>query len=168
MERGEKDWRALRDNFLPKKLRVIFILESPPSGGKYFYDPEGNVSEILFRAMMKILGLSPKTKEEGLKAFRDEGFLMVNPIYEPVDKLPDKEADILILDNYQTFILELKDITKNDPLIPLILVKANICRILESKLMKDGFNVLNNGLIIPFPMHYHMPSFETKIKSLLK
>ena len=70
---------------------------------------------------MKILGLSPKTKEEGLKTFQDEGFLIVNSIYEPVDKLPDKEADTLIIDNYQTFISELKDITKNDPLIPLTL-----------------------------------------------
>jgi hypothetical protein len=33
----------------------------------------------------------------------------------------------------------------------LILIKTNVCRILEPKLTDDGFNVLNRGWVIYFP-----------------
>jgi hypothetical protein len=33
----------------------------------------------------------------------------------------------------------------------LILIKTNVCRILEPKLTHDGFNVLNCGRVIYFP-----------------
>jgi hypothetical protein len=36
------------------------VLESPPKSGKYFYSPEGLVSEPLFSAMMKgVLEIKP-------------------------------------------------------------------------------------------------------------
>ncbi|MGA8294045.1 MAG: hypothetical protein WB820_16445, partial [Rhodoplanes sp.] len=31
---------------------------------------------------------------------------------------------------------------------PLILIKKNVCQILEPKLVQDGFNVLNDGRVI--------------------
>lgn len=162
------NWKQLRNKFHPEEIKTIFVLESPPTGGKYFYNPDGHTGEILFRAMMKILDISPKTKEEGLKAFQKKGYILVDPIYEPVDKIPDKKADTLILENYPAFLGEMKEFTKHNLQTPIILVKANICRMLDKKLTEDGFNVLNNGLIIPFPMHYHMPDFEKKVRSLIK
>lgn len=167
-EKSAEYYKELRNRFLPKKIKMIFIFESPPSGGGYFYNPEGKISEVLFRAMMQsVLEANPSTKEEGLKKFAEEGFVLINPIYEPVDKLPDKKADELILKNYSNFLLDLKKTIDEDYSIPIILVKANICRILETPLKKDGFNILNKGMVIPFPLHYHLPDFTTKIKSLI-
>ena len=163
-----KNYKEMRNKFIPKELKIIFVLESPPTSGKYFYDLHGMVSEPLFKAMMKILNLNPEVKEEGINAFRDKGFLIVDPIYLPVDKISEKEADTLIINNYPNFLLDLKEIIKNNPLVPLILIKANICRILENKLKTDGFNTLNNGLIIPFPSTGHQNKFQDKIKELLK
>jgi hypothetical protein len=34
---------------------------------------------------------------------------------------------------------------------PIILLKANVCKILDPKLTKDGFTVINRGKAIPFP-----------------
>lgn len=160
------DYKALRNQFLPKKCKAVFIAESPPSGGGYFYNPAGRVSEVLFRAMMKtVCGTTPGTKADGLQTFADQGYLLVDPIYTPVDKLPDKEADKLILQHYPEFIADLeKTVGKT---VPLILIKANICRLLETRLRDDGFTVLNNGVQIPFPLHYHLPSFSEKVTKLL-
>ncbi len=152
---------------MPPKIKVIFILESPPSGGGYFYDPDGRISEVLFRAMMKtVLNFSPKNKDEGLRKFANSGYLLVNPIYTHVDKLPDKEADKLILDNYGNFLKDLKEITKDNG-VKIVLIKKNIVSLLEKPLLKDGLNVLNKGLMIPFPLHYHIKTFDEKIKFLL-
>lgn len=161
------DYVSLRNNYLPKKLKTIFVLESPPAGHGYFYDPTGRVSEVLFRAFMKaVIDFSPTNKEEGLKKLASEGYLLVNPIYTPVNKLSDKEADKLILSNYENFKKDLRSIIGNKQ-TPIILIKSNICRLLEKPLLEDGFNVVNNGILVPFPLHYHMGTFTERVRKLL-
>jgi hypothetical protein len=60
----------LRDQYKPRKTRVIFILESPPASGEYFYDPDGRTGEQLFSAMMKVINYQPKDKADGLAEFQ--------------------------------------------------------------------------------------------------
>jgi hypothetical protein len=54
-----------------------------------------------------------------------------------------------------------------DRLKPLVLIKANVCRILEPKL-KDEFRVLNDGIVIPFPSDGHQKEFHEKFGLLIK
>lgn len=162
------EYEKLRDRYIPEKIKVVFVLESPPAGHGYIYDPNGRVSEILFRSFMALLGKKTDTKDEGLKLLQKKGWLLTNPIYEPVNKISDKEADRKILANYSNFKKDLLKLLGNNKKIPIILVKSNICNLLEKPLLEDGFNVLNNGVSVPFPMHYHFESFKNKIDSLLK
>lgn len=156
----------LRDKYRPEKIKFCFIFESPPANGGYFYNPNGKSTELLFRSMMTVLfNKKFETKKEGLSYFQNKGFYLINPIYTPVDKLSDKEADKLILKNYSNFKKDL--INTGLQKTPLILVKSNIFKILKDKLIEDGFNVLNKEMI-PFPMHYHFESFKTKVTKLLK
>ena len=63
------DYIQLRDRYLPKQRKIVFVLESPPKSGLYFYNPDGSVLEPLFRAMMKdILEIAPTTKCRGPRA----------------------------------------------------------------------------------------------------
>ena len=157
----------LRNQYRPNKTKVCFVFESPPAHGGYFYDPSGRPTELLFRSLMKTLfGKNFDTKEEGLRHFQSEGFYLVNPIYDPVNKLSDKNADEMIMDNYENFKKDL--ITEGLEEVPLILVKSNVWKLLKDKLPDDGFVVLNREQMIPFPMHYHFESFKHKVHSLLK
>lgn len=158
---------ALRKRFTPKKIQCVFVLESPPAGPAYFYNPNGRTTELLFRAFMSLIGYSPKNKTDGLKKFAALGCVVIDPIYIPVNKLPDREADRLIVKNYPNFLKDLKILTKNNPRVPIILIKANILKFLEAKLLKEGFNVMNNGVPVPFPMHYHLKSFMYLIREML-
>jgi len=156
-----------RNNYLPKNLRLIFIFESPPAHKGYFYDDEGTSGELLYRTLTELLlGTRPEDKKEGLKMFADAGYLLVNPVYVPVNKLPDKEADRMILESYPSLVRDLDELMQGRH-VPIILVKKNICRLLEPLLVGDGFKVLNNGRMIPFPMHYHRPDFEQSVKELM-
>jgi hypothetical protein len=67
------DYIALRRRYQPESVRLIIVAESPPASGRYFYDPTGAPSEPLFAALMRHLGLSPSTKEEGLREFQRMG-----------------------------------------------------------------------------------------------
>jgi hypothetical protein len=159
---------ALRNQYLPKNIKTIFVFESPPAHNGYFYDPSGKSSELLYRSIMKALfDEVPEIKSVGLKMFQDRGFILINPIYEPVNKLSEKLANKKILDNYEEFVQDLLNIIGQKKDTKIILVKANICRLLEGKLLESGFNVINNGVIIPFPMHYHFNSFKDKVLGLV-
>jgi hypothetical protein len=141
-----KSYIEYRNKYKPEDVRAIFVLESPPKSGKYFYNNEGDISEPLFKAMMKLIGFEPKDKELGLQEFKKQGFIIVDAVYSPINYPENKQKwrDDKILEWYPMLVKDLKHLV-GDKSTPLILVKANICRLLEPKLKKDGFNVLNNA-----------------------
>ncbi|HSX31134.1 MAG TPA: hypothetical protein VLE99_04415 [Candidatus Saccharimonadales bacterium] len=116
---------------------------------------------------MKLIDFTPANKDEGLRELAEQGYLLVNPTYTPVNKLPDKEADKLILENYKNFRTDLDLLIKNDEKVPIVLVKSNILRLLERPMVTDGYNVINQGLLVPFPLHYHATAFQDRLKTLL-
>ena len=157
----------IRQSFLPKKLRYILVLESPPIAGLYFYDKSGKTSEPLFMEIMKLLKTYPNDKEEGLSYFRDLGFYLVDATYTPVNLLKGKERDATILSDFRSLKEDLKSICDGKP-VPVVLVKANICRLLETRLFKEGFNVMNNGVVVPFPSTGQQKRFHEAMNNLFK
>ena len=158
----------LRKVYLPtKKIRTIFILESPPASGKYFYNPKGRITEPLFSAMMKcVLRINPATKLEGLIVFQKAGYVLVDTTYTPVNHLTKSKRNGVILGDYHSLVADLKKLSKKArPRI--ILVKANICRLLENKLIDDGLNVVNKGVVIPFPSSGQQGKFYREIKKFV-
>lgn len=157
---------VLRKKYLPKRIATIFVLESPPASGKYFYNPKGRVSEPLFSAMMKIIKIKPLNKLVGLMAFQKAGYIIVDSTYSPVNHLTNARRNNVIRNDYPHLVSDLKKLSKK--LRPrIILVKANVCRLLENWLLKDGFNVINKGVVIPFPAFGKLNKFYKKVKNLI-
>jgi hypothetical protein len=98
-QRGE--YLSLRRQFEPTTVTLVIVAESPPASGKYFYDPDGEVSESLFNALMKQLGIQPKTKFEGLREFQKRGWVLVDATYEPVNARDKPGRDLVIARDYQ-------------------------------------------------------------------
>jgi len=158
---------SLRRRYEPEILSLIVVAESPPQSGKYFYKPDGEVSEPLFAALMKALGISPGTKPCGLHAFRQRGWILVDATYEPVNGLYNAARDAILIRDYPLLRDDLARLTP-DRSRPLILIKANVCRILEPRLTADGFTVLNSGRSIPFPSHGWQKHFHRAFGAALK
>jgi hypothetical protein len=55
----------------------------------------------------------------------------------------------------------------SDRSAPLVLIKANVCRILEPKLSGDGFQVLNRGRVIYFPSSGRQPDFRRQFSAVV-
>jgi hypothetical protein len=79
------DYLSLRSRYEPENIRLVIIAESPPASGLYFYNPTGARSEPLFAALMRQLGISPISKENGLLEFQRRGWVLVDATYEPVN-----------------------------------------------------------------------------------
>jgi hypothetical protein len=154
-------WRA---PYTPQHATTIFVLESPPTTGNYFYRPDGSTKETLFSAIMEVLGETPATKHEGLTAFQQRKMLLLDVTYTPVDDVDEGPMrDAAMMRDYDDLVVELR---RRHTGARLVLVKKNVCK-LNGRLTMDGFNVLNRGLMVPFPFRKWYPVFVSKVRDLL-
>ncbi len=163
-------YHRLRRAYEPENIRLVIVAESPPASGKYFYDPTGSTKEPLFAAIMLQLGISPAAKEIGLNELKRRGWILVDATYHQVDKLAkdaSRNRDEVIMDDYPLLLDDLASLSP-DRSIPIVLIKANVCRILEPLLSKDGFNVLNRGRSIYFPSHGQQTNFKNQFAAALR
>jgi len=109
------------------------------------------------------LSYKPKDKNDGLTYFQKRGFILVDATYHPVNHLRGKTRDTAIMGDSQLLIDDLNELFGTDD-IPLLLIKANICRMLEKKLLLNKFKVINNGVVVPFPSTGQQKRFQKKIK----
>ena len=161
-----EEYLSLRHRFQPTNIKLIIIAESPPVSGLYFYNPRGRSSEPLFAALMRQLHYSPGTKEDGLHEFQRRGWLLVDATYEPVNTA-EANRDNVIARDYPQLVNDLKSLIADRP-TPLILIKANVCRILGPKLEAEGFNVLNRGRAIYFPSTGRQKEFQKQFAEIIR
>jgi hypothetical protein len=78
----------LRRNFRPKQVRILFVGESPPASGRFFYQADSGLYRAIREAFAKA---SPNLREVNfLKSFRDLGCYLVDLCEQPVDRLQPK------------------------------------------------------------------------------
>lgn len=160
----KKYYLKLRNKFIPDNLKIVFLLESPPANGKYFYDPNGSKGELLFRTMMKLIDYEPETKLDGLNEFKKRGYFLFDSTYLQVDKVSDKkQRNLTIIKDIPDLINGLGKLTKHKR-VKIIPVKKNICQILSGPLKSVGFNVINYD--IPFPDPSQQKTFFRKMKEI--
>jgi hypothetical protein len=159
---------ATRSSFSQEPVRAgKHQARSPPASGLYFYNPTGARSEPLFAALMRQLGISPISKENGLLEFQRRGWVLVDATYEPVNTTKCSSRDGVIARDYPLLRDDLATLMPKRS-SPLVLIKANVCRILEPKLAKDGFNVLNGGRVIYFPGTGWQREFQRQFSAVLQ
>jgi hypothetical protein len=160
----------LRREHEPADIKLMIVAESPPASGKYFYEPTGSPKEWLFAAIMLQLGISPVTKEIGLRELKQRGWVLVDATYVPVDKLAKDaghDRDDVIVRDYPLLCEDLASLTPDRSSTPIVLIKSNVCRILGPLLTRDGFQVLNNGNAIYFPSHGNQTKFKSQFAAVV-
>ena len=166
--RTPDEYHKVREQIGPKLAKVIFVFESPPKSGLYFYDEGGKTTEPLFAAMMKyVLDIKPNEKREGLLEFSKKGFLLIDATYVPVnyDEYKESERNKKIMDDFPNLVRTLRK--HSDQSTRLILVKSNICNLLDKRLTNAGFNVANQGRVLPFPSNGNQKRFGQMVRELI-
>jgi len=168
--RDRNQYLQLRRAYQPALARLVIVAESPPASGLYFYDPDGRVSEPIFAAFMKLLSLSPLNKAEGLRALQDHSWVLADATYEPIDKkfrARDKARDAVLVRDYSLLKDDIVELSQGNQ-VPVVLVKENVCRVLESLLTSDGFRILNRGRKVYLPMNGNQPQFHRVFGEILQ
>ena len=166
---NREDYLRMRRCYQPQHVAAVIVAESPPTSGKYFYDPAGKPSEPLFSALLRQIGVERiGTKDAGLLLFQQAGWVLVDATYEPVnDGRSEAARDRAIERGYPQLVADLDSLTPNRS-APLVLIKANVCRILEPKLIADRFTVLNRGRVIYFPSNGRQLDFARQFRDVIR
>ncbi len=84
-----KHFGRLRRQYKPEDARVLFVGESPPTGGTFFY--EGN-SVLYYATEEAFLKALPEIKGKSfLDSFKELGCYLDDLGLEPVNRLPDPD-----------------------------------------------------------------------------
>ena len=169
----ERVYDRARSRYLPKSIRLLFVAESPPSSGGFFYFTRTIGKDHLFRETMKALELWPISKPmvKGLDKrplldeFQSRGFFLVDTSPLPVDKLPPIERRLTILREAPGLSTRVEDL---DPQAVAI-VKKTVYAPVREALEKNGLGpkILNAGPI-PFPSHGNQRRYRILLKRLIE
>ena len=78
----------LRRSYRPKRVRMLFVGESPPASGRFFYQADSGLYRAVRGTFMR--AFPEIRKDEFLAAFRDLACYLVDLCGEPVDDLGAK------------------------------------------------------------------------------
>jgi hypothetical protein len=115
---------------------------------------------------MQRLKVIVNTKREGLDHFCARGWILVDATYEPVNRYNLRNRNEVIIRDYPLLRTDLLHISPSKS-APILLLKANVCALLEARLRADGFDVINRGRRVAFPSHGQQPKFHRAFAELV-
>jgi hypothetical protein len=84
--RTRRERERLRESFRPRCIQLLFIGESPPASGRFFYSADSG----LYRAMRMAFQIADSkiNDENFLAVFQQRGCYLTDLWHEPIDHLP--------------------------------------------------------------------------------
>jgi hypothetical protein len=161
------DYHEMRKTFEPVKIKLVLLAESPPVSpdGRYFYNTAGSTREPLFKATMLAFGIVCKDKALGLREFQRRGVLLLDAVYEPVNKQLDKAKRGEAIERGYDELVE--RLSKLPPGVPVVIIMASLYDRLFYRLKNSGVNVVKRR--IPFPAHnpQNIDKFREELASIV-
>jgi hypothetical protein len=161
-----------RDKWKPEKVTVLFIAESPPASGAYFYFPVTTGRDSLFNTTMKALGIYPERKampkgldKKGMLAeFQARGFFLIDVCYAPINKLPPKEKKRAIAKEIPALMQKVRELNPEG----VIIIKKGLFEPVKTALEYAGLGgkILNKEAIL-FPGSGNQRTYRRILRMLL-
>lgn len=166
-------YSSAREFYRPNRIRLLFIAESPPSSGGYFYFTRTIGKDHLFRETMKALDLWPQSqrmrkgidKRPYLHQFMKMKFFLIDTCDRPVDKLPRKSRTLQISKGASTIAARVRKLTP----AKIVVVKKTVFGPVRNALRNaDLDSKLLNDKPIPFPSHGHQATYRNQLRRLAR
>lgn len=173
------NYEKIRQQYLPKRIKVLLIAESPPpaahiDSSRHFYrsDKVRRDDRLLINT---IRALYPETepvaeakleheKEQWLRQFQSDGWYMIEALETTLPhEVSKKERQEQIRENLPRLIERIRKLANKNT--KLILIKSNVFEVAAEPLRKAGFNVLNSELL-DYPGHYNQAAYRKKLSHL--
>ena len=165
------DYIEAREKYNPTRIglpiEVLWIAESPPVAGGYFYFEKPSGKGHFFRETMKALGWwdeklwmqSGLDKKSFLRKFQESGFFLLDLSDNPVNGLSRSERKKALQDSLPGL---LKEVTRLAPK-RILIIKRNVFDIACASLSELEYTVLNKKPI-PFPSNHWQAEYRRLVR----
>ncbi|KPP93128.1 MAG: hypothetical protein HLUCCA08_11055 [Rhodobacteraceae bacterium HLUCCA08] len=152
-----QDVEPLRASYRPAKIKVLFVGESAPAGGDFFYKQTGQVHGQFRQVLAPHIGDSPTFVE----AFKQAGFYLDDLVLEPVNRLSGSKKTALHASNIQSLAARLT--AYRAPLVVAFLkgIAAPVKAAISASGRPCQFEV------VPFPGYGRQGEFRSAMTAIL-
>ena len=156
-----EEFKRIRLKYLTEKVKVFFIGEAPPAGGKFFYlaksDLFENTREVFLKVYNKKIG-----GYEFLDFFKSLGCYLDDLCFEPVDDLPAEVRKTKCKGSVDELSERIK---KFDPLVIIVVIKC-IKEEVDEAIKKSGVNI--RTYYLPFPRYiWQQEKYKKELEEIL-
>lgn len=151
------DVEPLRARFRPFKVKVLFVGESAPAGGDFFYKGTGQVYREFQRVLSPTIGATPSF----LGAFMAAGMYLDDLVLEPVNWLSRSERTAMHTNNVASLASR---ISEYQPLAVIAFMKA-IRRPVEEAVTASGCG--SSAHTVSFPGNGRQAEFRAELAAIL-
>lgn len=152
-----------RLKYKPKKIRYLFVAESMPVGGNFFYFEIGDLFKYTKKTFIQNFNWA---EQDFLKFFMSNGFYLDDLCLEPVNQLSDYTRKFA-RKAYEECLT--KRIKKYEPLIVVTLLKS-IAKNVKRTINNSGIIVNNIAITSPFQggQNKYVEELDWVIKNKIK
>lgn len=155
------DTEALRKFYKPDLIKLLFIGESPPASGKFFYH-KGSMTTFTSRAFEKVFDRVFSDTSSFLRFFQHSGCYLEDICLEPVDKSPPKERAMMLKDAIEYFSSRLKEYSPEAIVIVLKRIESHVKEALRKAKISCPVYTL------PFPGFGHQKNYIRELRKILQ
>lgn len=148
-----------RRKYKPKNIRYLFVGESMPDGGTFFYFQNSNLYSYTKQVFLQNFDWPPK---EFLNYFKSNSFYLDDLCQEPINQLAESEKR-KARKAYEPSLAE--RIKNYNPLI-IISIPKSINKNVENAIVQSGLSVKN--ISISFPAQGNQHKFTNELGEIIK
>lgn len=155
-------YENLRNLFKPNEVRVLFVGESRPAKGNFFYMGNSNLARYTRLAFESALGKQFPDMLSFLYCFSKSLFFLDDLCPEPVNHLPNWERHAQHLENIPLLAERLAEAQPSY----LIVTPMAICAAVEEAVNLSGIELLDQ-CVLPFPAQGHQQEYVNQLTEFL-
>jgi hypothetical protein len=172
---GEKPESVLRDNcrpplarellrrrYRPDEVRLLFVGESPPASGRFFYQADSGLYRAIRDTFFAAFPVLDKT--DFLESFRDLGCYLIDLCQMPVDRFSGEQRRKACSDGEGGLAQTLKRLRPNITITVVRSIAANVRR------AQQKADWRGTHLELPYPgrWQHHRTAFEQALTPVLR
>lgn len=149
----------IRLNFLPEPVKTLFVGESPPNGGTFFYNADSRLYRTVKESFEEFFGAN----ENFLEEFKRRGFFLDDLVLSPVNQIKKKkERDERL---WECVPLLARRLMRYRPSAVVVLMLA------IKPMVRDAMCAAGLSQVpfydTPFPGPWHQKRFKEKMREIL-
>lgn len=148
-----------RISYRPPVIRTVFVGESPPANGAFFYCGNSNLARYT-REGLASLGASQVDIQQFLEEFRDWGFYLIDLCEAPINHLKGRERCAARRAGERDLAGSLEQTDAE----AVVVVMKGILPSVHRAIRSNGLEVPVHSL--PFPAHGHQRQYVEQLRNL--